>query len=48
MKSTQSEIKSIIIGKRPGTAYCFGCKDFTHNFKPQEVKMTKQNAQRKI
>ena len=28
------------IGKRPGTTYCFGCKDFTHNFRPQEVKMT--------
>ena len=26
--------------KRLGTAYCFGCKDFTHNFRPQEVKMT--------
>ena len=20
--------------------YCLGCKDFTHNFRPQEVKMT--------
>ena len=20
--------------------YCFGCKDFTHNFRPQEVNMT--------
>ena len=20
--------------------YCLGCKDYTHNFKPQEVKMT--------
>ena len=28
------------IGKRPGTTYCSGCKDFTHNFRPQEVKMT--------
>ena len=26
--------------KKPGTTYCFGCKDFTHNFRPQEVKMT--------
>ena len=40
MKNTQSEIKPIKIGKRPGTTYCFGCKDFTHNFRPQEVKMT--------
>ena len=20
--------------------YCLGCKDFAHNFRPQEVKMT--------
>ena len=36
----QSEIKPIKIGKRPGTMYCLGCKDFTHNFRPQDVKMT--------
>ena len=40
MKNTKSEIKPIKIGKRLGTTYCFGCKDFTHNFRPQEVKMT--------
>ena len=40
MKNTQSEIKPIKIGKKPRTTYCFGCKDFTHNFRPQEVKMT--------
>ena len=40
MKNTQSEIKPIKIGKRPRTTYSFGCKDFTHNFRPQEVKMT--------
>ena len=40
MKNTQSEIKPIKIGKRPGTMYCLGCKDFTHNFRPQDVKMT--------
>ena len=22
--------------------YCLGCKDFTHNFGPQEVKMTNE------
>ena len=27
-------------GKRPGTMYCFGCKDITHHFRPQEVKRT--------
>ena len=40
MKNTQSKIKLIKIGKISGTTYCFGCKDFTHNFRPQEVKMT--------
>ena len=39
MKNTQSEIKPIKIGKRPGTTYCLGYKDFTHNFRPQEIKM---------
>ena len=41
MRNTKSEIKPIKIGKRPGTTYHFGCKDFTQNFRPQEVKMTK-------
>ena len=40
MKNIQSKTKPIKIGKRPGTTYCLGCKDFTHNFKPQEVKKT--------
>ena len=40
MKNAKSKIKPIKIGKRPGTTYCLGYKDFTHNFSPQEVKMT--------
>ena len=40
MKNIQSKIKPIKIGKRPGTTSCLGCKDFTHNFRPEEVKMT--------
>ena len=40
MKNTQSEIKPVKIRKRPGTTSCFECKDFTHNFRSQEVKMT--------
>ena len=40
MKSTQSKIKLIKTGKEIGTMYCLGYKDYTHNFKPQEVKMT--------
>ena len=37
MKNTQSTIKPIKIGKLPETTYCFRGKDFTHNFRPQEV-----------
>ena len=40
MKNMKSKIKSIKTGKELGTTYCLGCKDFTHNFRPQEVKMT--------
>ena len=40
MKNTESEIKLIKIRKRPGTTYCFGCKDYTQNFRSQEVKLT--------
>ena len=40
MRNTQSKIKPIKIKKKPGTTYCLGCKDYTHNFRPQEVKMT--------
>ena len=42
MKSTQSETKPIRIEKRPGATYCFRCEDFTHNFRPQETKMTNE------
>ena len=40
MKNTQTKIKLLKNGKQPGTTYCFGCKGFTHNFRPKEVKMT--------
>ena len=40
MKDTQSKIKPIKIGKQSGKMQCFGCKDYTKNFRPQEVKMT--------
>ena len=42
LKNKQSKIKPIKIGKRPGTTYCFGSKDFTCNFRSQELKMTKK------
>ena len=37
-KNTQSKVKPIKIGKRPGTTYCFGVK--TLHIILQEVKMT--------
>ena len=40
MKNTQSKRKSIKIGKQPGTTYCFGCKDYAKNFRPEKLKMT--------
>ena len=40
MKNTISNIKPIKIGKQPGTTYCFGCKDYTKNFRPEKVKVT--------
>ena len=40
MKNTKSKIKLIKTKKELGTMYCLRCKDCTHNFKPQEVKMT--------
>ena len=40
MKNTQSKIKPTKTGKELGTTCCLGFKDFTHNFRPQEVKMT--------
>ena len=40
MKNTQSTIKPIKIGKQSGTTYCFGCKDYTQNFRLEKVKMT--------
>ena len=40
IKNTKSEIKLIKTGKQPGKTYCLVCKDYTHNFRPQKVKMT--------
>ena len=48
MKNTKSKIKPIKIGKQPGTTYCFRCKDYTKNFRPQEVKMTKYSEKNLI
>ena len=48
MKNTQSKIKPIKIGKQSGTTHCFGCKDYTQNFRPQEVKMTNKVLRKKF
>ena len=39
MKNARSKIKLIKTGKIIGTT-CLWCKDYTNNFKPQEIKMT--------
>ena len=40
MKNTQSNLRPIKIGKQLGTTHCFGCKDYTKNFRPEKVKLT--------
>ena len=47
MKNAQSKIKPIKIGKQPGTTYCFECKDYTQNFRPEKVKMTNKGLRQK-
>ena len=47
MKNTSSIIKLIKIGKELGTTHCLGCKDYTHNFKPEEVKITNKLLRKK-
>ena len=40
MKNTQSNFGPIKIGKQLGTTFCFGCKDYKKNVRPEKVKMT--------
>ena len=47
MKNTQSKVKPVKTGKELGTTHCLGCIDFTHNFRPQDVKMTKRKYSEK-
>ena len=47
MKNTQSKTKQIKTRKEIGTTYCLGCKDYTHKFKPQEIKMTNKALREK-
>ena len=39
MKKQQSKIQPIKTAKEIGTRYCLGCKEYTHIFRPQELKM---------
>ena len=48
MKNTQSKIKPVKIGKQSGTTYCFGCKYYMKNFRPQEMKMTNKILREKL
>ena len=40
MKNIQWQIKPVKVGKQSETRYCFGCKDYVKNFRPEKVKMT--------
>ena len=46
MKNTQSKIKPIKAGKEI-RMHCSECKDYTHNFYPQEVKMRNKVLRKK-
>ena len=48
MENTRSKIKPIKTGKELGTTYCLECKDYAHNFRPQEVKITNKALRKKI
>ena len=47
MKNTQSTIKPIKIGQQYGTTYCFGCNNYTQNFRPEKVKMASEVLRQK-
>ena len=42
-------MKSILpdLVKQPGTTYCFGCTDYTNNFRPKKVNMTNKVVREK-
>ena len=47
MKSIRSDLKPIKTGKQPGATYCFGCKDYTKNFRPKKLNMTNKVVREK-
>ena len=44
---TLPNLKPIKTWKKPGTTYCFGCKDYTKNFRPEKVNMTNKVVREK-
>ena len=46
-KSVLSDLKPIKTGKKLGTTYCFGCKDYAKNFRPEKVNMTNKVVREK-
>ena len=48
MKNTQLKIKPIKVGKQYGTIQCFGCKNYTKNFRPKNVNMTNKILREKL
>ena len=47
MKKRQSKIKPIKTENEIKRTYCLGCKDYTHNFKPQKLKMINKALRQK-
>ena len=46
-KSVLLDRKPIKTGKKPRTTYCFGCKAYTKNFRPEKVNMTNKVVREK-
>ena len=46
-KSMLSDLKPIKTGKKPGATNCFGCKDYTKNFRPEKLNMTNKVVREK-
>ena len=47
LRKTRPRTKPIKTGKELETKHCLGCKDYNHNFKPHEVKMTNKSLRGK-
>ena len=47
MKNPKSKIKPIKIEKKSGKTYCFGCKDYAKNLRPEKVKKTNKALREK-